>query len=148
MKKLFPLFLFLFVTATASAQSEAGNESIQFKEVSFDFGKVPQGKPVYHYFELVNTGSKPIKLDNVHASCGCTTPEWSKDEIAPGASTRIKVGFNAATEGEFEKFITVQYNGNQTKQLKIKGHVWRAPNGSAPANATVQFLKQQITIKP
>jgi hypothetical protein len=40
--------------------------------------------------------------------------------------------------------ISVAYNGNGTKQIKIKGAVWKAPAGSAPVNPSVQFLKQQI----
>ena len=44
-----------------------------------------------------------LKLDNVQASCGCTTPEWSKDPIAAGATAKIKVGYNAAAENYFEK---------------------------------------------
>ena len=148
MRKLKGLFFLLLVSAAAMAQTETGAEPLQFRELTYDFGKVPQGKPVYHYFELVNTTSKPIKLDNVHASCGCTTPEWSKEEIAPGATAKIKVGFNAAAEGAFDKTIMVQYNGSQTRQLRIKGDVWAAPPGSAPANASIQFLKQKITIKP
>ncbi|MEK7225824.1 MAG: DUF1573 domain-containing protein, partial [Bacteroidota bacterium] len=82
-------------------------------------------------------------LDDVHASCGCTTPEWSREAIAPGATAKIKVGYNAAAEGFFEKPITITYNGNQSKQLKITGTVWKAPEGSAPANASIDLLKKQ-----
>jgi len=114
------------------------------KEVEYDFGKIPQGKPVYHSFEVVNKGTEVLKLDNVQTSCGCTTPEWSKEPVAPGETGLIKVGFNAASEGPFDKTITIQYNGTGSKQIKIKGSVWKAPVGAAPANASVQFLKQQI----
>jgi hypothetical protein len=79
----------------------------------------------------------------VHASCGCTTPEWSREAIAPGATAQIKVGYNAAAEGPFDKSITITYNTNQSKIIRIKGNVWRAPEGAAPANASVQFLKKQ-----
>jgi hypothetical protein len=85
-----------------------------------------------------------LKLDNVQASCGCTTPEWNKEPIAAGGDDKIKVGYNAAVEGNFEKFITITYNGNQTKQIRIRGTVWKAPAGSAPSNTSVQFLKQQL----
>lgn len=145
MKKILSLFLACFMVAAAIAQTAAApQEPLQFKEVEYDFGNVPQGKPVYHFFELKNTGTKPVILKDVHASCGCTTPEWNKDPIAPGATAKIKVGFNAASEGAFEKFISVQYNDSDQKQIKIKGNVWRAPAGAAPANAVVQFIKQQL----
>lgn len=144
MKRLYFFILCLFGFIAGNAQTETNTpDPLIVKETEFDFGKIPQGKPVYHFFEIVNNSNKPFKLDNVQASCGCTTPEWSKDEIAANGSSKIKVGYNAANEGIFEKYITITYNGNQTKQIKIKGTVWRAPAGSAPANSAVQFLKQQ-----
>ena len=79
----------------------------------------------------------------MQASCGCTTPEWSRDPIAPGATAKIKVGYNAAAEGVFQKTITIIYNTTQSKIITIKGTVWKAPEGSAPANASVDFLKKQ-----
>ena len=118
-------------------------DQLLLKESEHDFSKIPQGKPVYYSFEIVNTGKTTLKLDDVHATCGCTTPEWSREAIAPGASAKIKVGYNAAAEGYFEKFITVTYNTNQTKQIKIKGTVWKVPEGSAPSNAAIDFLKKQ-----
>ncbi|MGZ3838125.1 MAG: DUF1573 domain-containing protein [Flavisolibacter sp.] len=143
MKRIFVLFFFLLGISTLKAQTTAAN-AIELKELEYDFGKIPQGKPVYHNFEVTNTTPAPLKLENVTASCGCTTPEWNREPIPGGATDKIKVGYNAASEGHFEKFITIAYNGNQTKQIKIKGTVWKAPAGSAPANSSVNFLKQQI----
>ncbi len=144
MKKIPTLIVLLATFFFAGAQGNSTTEDLlKLKESEHDFGKIPQGKPVYYNFEIVNTGKEPLKLDDVHASCGCTTPEWSRDPIAPGATAIIKVGYNAAAEGGFTKPITITYNTNQTKQLTIKGTVWKAPEGSAPANASVQFLKKQ-----
>ena len=127
----------------ATTTVSKADDVLKMKEAEYDFGKIPQGKPVYHFFEVVNAGTTPMKIDNIQTTCGCTTPEWSKEPITPGASTKIKVGYNAATEGAFEKFITVQYNGSSSKQVKIKGIVWQAPVGAAPQNSSIQFLKQQ-----
>jgi hypothetical protein len=129
---------------TTSATVTATTDPLELKEAEYNFGMIAQNKPVYHYFEIVNKGQVPMKLDNVTASCGCTTPEWSKDMIPAGGTQKIKVGYNAAADGTFEKYITITYNGTQTKQVKIKGTVWKAPVGSAPSNESVQFLKQQI----
>lgn len=128
----------------AGAQTQAVQEDVLLiKNTVHDFGKIPQGKPVYYTFEIVNNGKTDLILDNVQAACGCTTPEWSKDPIAPGASAKIKVGYNAAAENYFEKPITITYNGNQSKQLIVKGIVWKAPDGPAPANASIDLLKKQ-----
>ena len=145
MKKLF-VFLFTLVAFSAvQAQTAApAIDPLRVKEEEFNFGTIPQGKPVYHLFQIVNNGLVPLKLDNVQASCGCTTPEWNKEAVAAGATDNIRVGYNAAAEGPFEKIITVTYNGTATKQIRIKGTVWKAPAGSAPANSSVTFLKQQM----
>lgn len=137
------LLLTAFIFASAQNTSES-TDVLKLKETEHDFGKIPQGKPVYYTFEIVNTGTTPLKLDDVHASCGCTTPEWNREPIAPGTTAQIKVGYNAAAEGSFEKMINIAYNNSTlSKQLKIKGTVWKAPEGAAPANASVQFLKKQ-----
>jgi len=116
-------------------------EMVQLKETSYDFGKIQQGRPVTHNFELVNIGKEPLMLENVQASCGCTTPEWSKDAIQPGATSTIKVGYNAAAEGMFTKTITITYNNHQFKTLTITGTVFKGPATSAPVNASLSLLK-------
>jgi hypothetical protein len=153
MKKIITLSLFLAFFGMVNAQEAVVEKQevkvvspdvLQIKETLFDFGKIPQGKPVYHTFSVTNTGTEPLVLDNVQASCGCTTPEWNHQPIAPGATTDIKVGFNAAGEGPFDKSITITFgNHTQAKQLQIKGLVWKAPEGAAPANASINFLKKQ-----
>ncbi len=131
------------VSSVEPMQQMSKDTTLKTTEESYDFGKIPQGKPVHHDFEIVNTGKKPIKLVTVQASCGCTTPEWEKDkEIAPGGKSIVKVGYNAANEGAFTKFITITYNENQTKQIAIKGEVWKTPSSSAPINNATNDLKE------
>jgi hypothetical protein len=118
------------------------DEMLTLKETEFDFGKIPQGKPVTHIFEVTNKSNVPLKITNINASCGCTTPEWEKDKVvAPGGNTKITVGYNAAAEGPFTKFITVTYNDTQSKQITIKGEVWKTPGSSAPENKGLNDLK-------
>ena len=143
MKRILPFLAFMAASFLAGAQGGTSADVLQLKEAEHNFAEIPQGKPVYYTFVINNTGNEALKLDNVAATCGCTTPEWSREPIAPHSSANIKVGYNAMAEGHFEKFITITYNNNQTKQLKITGSVWKAPEGAAPANASVQFLKKQ-----
>jgi len=129
------------VTTNVTTIAQA-DEMLTLKETEFDFGKIPQGKPVTHVFEVVNKSNVALKISNINASCGCTTPEWEKDKVvAPGEKTKITVGYNAAAEGPFTKFITVTYNDAQTKQITIKGEVWKTPGSSAPENKAVNDLK-------
>ncbi|MFM7672501.1 MAG: DUF1573 domain-containing protein [Bacteroidota bacterium] len=127
---------------TTPVAKPVGEDPLVITEMKFDFGKIPQGKPVYHLFTVKNVGSTPVKFDNVQAACGCTTPEWSREEIGPGGTSIIRVGYNAATEGVFEKPVTIYY-GNRVKQFTIAGNVWRAPEGPAPRNASIELLKKQ-----
>lgn len=125
----------------ASSTPVATEDILNVKE-SHDFGKIPQGKPVTHVFEITNTGKAAYKLDNVVASCGCTTPQWDKEKVVnPGEKTIITVGYNAAAEGPFTKPVTITYNGTQTKVITIKGEVWKTPAASAPANTVLNDLK-------
>lgn len=150
MKKL-AIVISLFSTvlaANAQAVNTGGTalprpaDNLQLKENNHNFGKIPQGRPAVYTFDIVNTGTTPLKLDNVQASCGCTTPEWSREPIEAGATAKIKVGYNAYAEGPFTKTVTVVYNTNQTRTLTITGEVYKVPASSAPENSSVQLLKQ------
>ncbi len=153
MKKTLLIIIYGLLTAcVADAQPAPLNNAsnyvsqkediLQLKETGFSFGKIPQGRPVNHVFEVVNIGRSPLLLENVQASCGCTTPEWSREPIAPGATVPIKVGYNAYSDGHFNKTVTIFYNNGQTKTLIITGEVYKLPATAAPENASVQFLKQ------
>jgi hypothetical protein len=154
MKKTIVFSLLAFTFLQVNAQSAAAPvgakataavapvETLVVKETEFNFGKIPQGKPVTHVFEIINTGKDSLKIVNVQASCGCTTPEWDRDKPIPaGGSTKITVGYNAASEGPFAKPVTITYNASQTKQLFIKGEVWKTPTTSAPENKNLSDLK-------
>ena len=154
MKKIFSLYcalLFASLAFTQTAHPVTGKEVkssldtgiISIKETDYDFGKIPQGKPVTHVFTFTNRGTVPLILETVQASCGCTTPEWSKDPVAAGVTSKITVGYNAMNDGPFEKFITITYNGKQTKQINIKGEVWKTPTTSAPENAGLGALRNE-----
>jgi hypothetical protein len=117
------------------------SKKLEISELLFDFGKIPQGKPVHHVFFVKNLSDKPLSIDNVLASCGCTTPEWSRDSIAPGAKTEIKVGYNAASIGNFEKTINVQFGKSESETISIRGFVWENPEFHAPLNKSIASLK-------
>lgn len=129
-------------TTTVSTAVVPTDGTLTLRESEYDFGKIPQGKPVTHIFDVTNKGKDSLKIVNVQASCGCTTPEWDRNVVvAPGGNTKITVGYNAAGAGPFTKFITITYNGTQSKQMIIKGEVWQTPASSAPENSNTKELK-------
>lgn len=117
------------VKPTPAPAAQPGNmAAFKWSETTHDFGQIVQGKPVTAEFKFTNTGKVPLVLSSVQASCGCTTPDWTKDPIAPGKTGYIKATYNAAGMGAFNKSVTVNANveGGAT-YLTIKGEVIAAP---------------------
>ena len=113
---------------TASATTKEAVAIFKWNEQVFDFGAIEKGKPVTHEFEFVNNGSAPLIISNVKPSCGCTTPEWTRDPIPVGGTGYIKATYNAANAGAFNKTITVNANVEGQVVLTIKGVVQEAVN--------------------
>ena len=123
MKKLFFLAAAFVIGFTASAQQKA-DELVKADIAKYDFGKIKQGVPVVIYFTVTNTSDKPVVIENAWAGCGCTTPEYIKTPFAPGSTTKIKVGYNAAAMGHFDKDVSVKLAGVQEPLvIKITGEV-------------------------
>src|SRR5699024_9243797 len=62
-----------------------GYPELTFKDDAFyDFGVIKEGAVVEHEFFFTNTGEQPLKVVQAKPSCGCTAPDWTKGEIAPG----------------------------------------------------------------
>jgi hypothetical protein len=129
----------MMLTVVAFAQEK--KENLWLNQTSYDFGKIPQGKPVYTFFEVKGVGDS-LKLEMVQAGCGCTTPEFKAGTYAPGEPVKIKVGFNAAAAGPFDKSITITYNNGTQKVINIKGTVESTPAQPAPGNGAVGKIKQ------
>jgi len=122
-------------TATAApAANGMTPENMYFKFPVHDFKTVPEGPAAEHEFSFTNTGKEPIVISNVSASCGCTTPSYSKEPVLPGKSGIIKASYNTNGRiGPFTKSITITSNAG-VKVLTIRGEVEKAPSGSVPEN--------------
>ena len=84
---------------TEQAQTENKKEEkltdIKFYEETYDFGKISEGEVVTHRFKFKNVGENPLIIKDVKPSCGCTTPNYSKDPVPPGGEGFIDVSFNS-----------------------------------------------------
>lgn len=128
------------VAATPATSESAKGTTISFDKTTFDFDKIPQGVPAEAEFKFKNTGKEPLVLQSVRPGCGCTTPYYTQEPVAPGKSGIIKASYNAAAPGGFNKPITVQYNGG-TVQLNVIGTVEKAPESSVPVNQSAILKK-------
>ncbi len=116
---------------------------IQFEETLHDFGNIKEGTLATYEFKFKNTGKEPLILSNVQASCGCTTPTWPKEAIAPGKTAVITATFNSqGRPGVFNKVVTVTSNAKTSSvALTLKGFVETAPQ--QPQSPVIQPTPQQ-----
>lgn len=113
--------VFLFFCFSAFSQAD-----IQFEHRAHDFGTIKEVDGAVAYdFEFVNRGNAPILIKNVESSCGCTSPEWTKQPVLPGKKGFVKATFNPKDRpGFFDKTITVYSNARTpVVELKIRGTV-------------------------
>ncbi len=103
----------------------ASSAEIAFVTTNHDFGTVEEGVEATYDFEFTNTGKDSLKLTNVHASCGCTTPSWPHEAILPGQKSKITATYHTqGRPGAFSKTIFVTTNSKTPEiQLVITGTV-------------------------
>lgn len=107
----------------------------EFSEMEYNFGTIREGEVVEHLFTFTNNGQAPLVISNITASCGCTSPDWTKTPVKPGEDGFVKVVFNStAKSGSQAPTVTIQANTNPTvTRLRLKGAVTpRLTGGAAP----------------
>lgn len=118
------LFSVLILTVTTSYCQQA--EPLLFSEKVHDYGEINEadGTADYQFF-FTNNAGRAIKVLSVQPSCGCTTPDWSKEPIAPGSTGFIKVSFDPRGKpGYFNKSLSVVTDVSSASiYLQIKGQV-------------------------
>ena len=156
MKKITLLFIAVLIFTSVESQNKIGNEKeekithsnstkegtedinshISFLTTTIDYGSIYKGdkeEKGLRKFKFTNTGTKPIFLTRIRTSCGCTSPEYSKEAILPGEDGYIDVRYRATGKGKFSKSLTVFYKHSNEKGspekdkvilLKIKGEVF------------------------
>jgi hypothetical protein len=116
-----PLVLF-FSLGAISAQSGA---EIKFDKTSHSFGEFSKKNPIVStIFIFTNIGDAPLLIQQAHASCGCTIPEFTKEPVMPGKKGTVKVTYdgNGKEPGFFEKSITLHTNSKtEIIRLYIEG---------------------------
>jgi hypothetical protein len=112
--------------ATVIATAVIAQPQVKMNEKEHDYGTFKEEAGVQRYdFEVINSGNEPLVIQNIVASCGCTTPEWTKEPIAPGQKGKITALYDPANRpGKFQKSLTVYTNAKpQVHVLVIKGEV-------------------------
>ena len=120
-------FVFLVFTSLTISQFSCDNRRVgesaratvtdKLPKITFaetgvhDFGTITEGDSVEHVFAFTNTGEFPLIVNNVTASCGCTTPEWPREPVKPGQKSFVRVKFNSRNKmGQQNKTVTIYAN--------------------------------------
>lgn len=126
---LLSVLLFIGITCFGQEQLVSNNSALNvasalWENPNHDFGTIKQGVPVSTKFKFTNNGTKPLIINRVKTSCGCTASDYPKQAIAPGETAFVTVRYNAKSSGSFSKSITIYSNANEpVKNLFIKGIV-------------------------
>lgn len=129
MKKRFFLAaaaLSLFFATSASAQTDNWTKvegcNVSVNEIQHDFGTKPLYTKTEFEFKIKNESTEVLVIKNITTSCGCTTPTYSKRPVKEGKTAIVKVAYDSARIGAFDKTIYVYTNfSTEPIELKIKG---------------------------
>ena len=94
-----------------------------FDKLSHDFGTIDEGEVVETVFTFTNTGSSDLIILNARGSCGCTVPDYPKDQpIAPGDSAKVTVKFDSNNKPNANNrsvtFTTNTEKGREVVQIR------------------------------
>jgi hypothetical protein len=135
-----------FVAQQAIALTQGAE--ISFDKSTHDYGQIEKSANGECVFVFTNTGNQPLKISNAKGSCGCTVPQWPREEIAPGSTGEIRVRYDTKRVGVINKSVTIQSNAMNsdnitrakkdsdgkviggTSTIRIKGEV-KAPKTNA-----------------
>ena len=102
----------------------ASAQKITTQHEVVDCGQVVFRKPVTAEFVLKNDGRKPLVINNVLKSCGCTEVDYPKTSIAAGESFVIKAVYDAKQMGTFTKQVCLYTNADEEPFiLSMRGKV-------------------------
>lgn len=127
MKRYIILTLLFLAATTAGVVFAKGKAEISFEKTSHDFGRISaDGGKVTCRYEFTNTGSDALVIINVtNGGCGCTTPKFTREPIAPGKTGYVSITFDPKRfKGEFNRNVTVSTNASNSKvRLKFTGYI-------------------------
>ncbi len=106
-------------------QKSTGQAVIHFDTLIHDFGTIIEGEQVVCYFDYRNEGGEDLLISSVEATCGCTTPDWSREPLGPGERASLAIIFDASgRSGIQRKLVTVRSNASaQEVRLTIRANV-------------------------
>ena len=124
------VFILLPVLLFHSPDVRAEESPFAFQQTTLDFGKIKEADgPVSGSFLFINRSNRPVQIDFVATSCGCTTADYPTRPIQPGENCEILVKFNPANmSGKMYRDVTVVTRSSEDR-LTVTADVEPAPVG-------------------
>lgn len=132
------------IAAVVVAKAEP---EVKFLTETHDFGAFDENDgTVSCDFPFVNVGDEPLVIVAARATCGCTTPHYTKDPVEPGDTGIVTVKYNpTGRPGRFGKKVYVDFNTDIPRHtLLVKGVVIGSSNtlrGRYPVDAGAVKLR-------
>jgi len=99
------LLLLALVTGCADQPGQ-----VELSATEYDFGTIPNDKPVSQVFEVRNVRKGKLEISGVSTSCGCTSAELSKRQLARSETAQLEVTYDPlAHEGATGRFMRIVY---------------------------------------
>jgi Protein of unknown function (DUF1573) len=110
---IIPVLVAAFLTGCSNPDKKAGKpgekgiaasvamDSTKFTSIQWldsankHFGKIAEGQKLEVSYRFKNTGNKPLVIQRVQPSCGCTVAEQPSEPVPPGEEGMIKASFNS-----------------------------------------------------
>ena len=127
------VYSILFALVIGLAQVSAANDvdtsrssnatpTISVEDTDYYFGTMLEGEKTVHTFIVKNTGDAPLKINEIKTTCGCTSTDYTTDEIAPGGQGEVTLELDTDGYGgeEITKTATVLSNDPKSKGVELK----------------------------
>lgn len=138
--------LIALLLAALALPAAAQQGEVIFEKTDHDFGTIEEGTQATHTFTFRNEGDDAVRITAVEASCGCTTPEWTREPIAPGETGAITAVYDSeGRPGSFRRSIHVETDGQPAETtLYIRGDVAYPDINEGVAQGQVVLDREQV----
>lgn len=115
----------LFIPGNPDSENDPEEYVWKVDKQQYDFGNIKKNHTVETSFMLTNTGTEPLIVYSIDASCDCISVTWEKSPILPARKRKIIVSFRADYPGPFSHklLVSTDRKGAADRSLVISGNV-------------------------
>jgi hypothetical protein len=119
------LFIALFALINPAIAAESSGPKIKLPETTYEFPQAREDEKLIHNFVVINEGDKPLLIEKVSTSWGCTAVKFDR-QIDPGKEGKVSLEVKTANmNGNFRKTATIFSNAVNSEKvmLSLTGNV-------------------------